>query len=120
MFLCNNIAKKLVFSVILLSSTGNDNKSINVEHGLENSFATNNNIVSDVNQEHNADSDVYKIDPFVDLSTSKQCFLTLKKNKSSFLLYDVTEETKKHNLTANGESSGFMVSNGSVLEVANL
>ena len=53
----------------------------------------------DVNEEHNADSDVYKIDPFVDLNTSKQCFLTLKKNKSSFKCL-LTGETKKQNLTA--------------------
>ena len=100
MFLCNDIAIKLVFSIILLSSTGNDNKSINAEHGFESSFATNNNIVCDVNEEHNADSDVYKIDPFVDLNTSKQCFLTLKKNKSSFKLHNLTGETRKQNLTA--------------------
>ena len=92
----NDIAIKLVLSTILLSSTGNDNKSINAEHGFESSFATNDNFVSDVNHGHNADSDVNKSD----LNTSKQCFPTLKNNKSSFKLYNLTEQTKNQNLTA--------------------
>ena len=100
MFLCKDLAIKLVLSILFLSSTGNDNKSINAEHGFESSFATKNNVVSDVNQEHGTDSKVNKRDPFVDLNTSKQCFLIPKKNKSSFELYNLTEETKKENLTA--------------------
>jgi hypothetical protein len=52
MLLCEDIAIKFVFSILFLSSTGNDNKLINVEDGLVSSFATNNNIVNDVNQGH--------------------------------------------------------------------
>ena len=99
MFLCNDLVIKLVLSVLFLSSTGNDDKSINAEHGFESSLATNNNIVSDVNQGHNDDSDVCKRDPFLVLNTSKQCFPTLKK-KCLFELYNLTEQTKKQNLTA--------------------
>ena len=100
MLLCKDLAIKLVLSILFLSSTGNDNKSINAEHGFESSFATKNNIVSDVNQKHGTDSKVNKSDPFVDPNTSKQCFLILQKNKSSFELHNLTEETKKGNLTA--------------------
>ena len=100
MFLCNDLVIKLVLSVLFLSSTGNDNKSINAEHRFESSLATNNNIVSDVNQGHNADSDVCKRDPFLVLNTSKQCFPTLKKKKCLFELFNLTEQTKKQNLTA--------------------
>ena len=60
MLLCKDLAIKLVLSILFLSSTGNDNKSINAEHGFESSFATKNNIVSDVNQEHGTDSKVNK------------------------------------------------------------
>ena len=100
MFLCNDLVIKLVLSVLFMSSTGNDDKSINAEHGFESSLATNNNIVSDVNQRHNADSDVCKRDPFLVLNTSKQCFPTLKKKKCLFELYNLTEQTTKQNLTA--------------------
>ena len=55
MFLCNDLAIKVVLSILFLSSTGNDKKSINAEHGFESSLATNNNIVSDVKQGHNTE-----------------------------------------------------------------
>ncbi|CAB4021063.1 Hypothetical predicted protein [Paramuricea clavata] len=104
MFLCEDLAIKIVFSILFLSSTGNDNKSMNAEHGFVSSFATNNNIVSDANQ---GQSKLQKsiTDSFAEscpfyLNTSKQCFPTLKKNNSSFELYNLTEQAKKQNLTA--------------------
>lgn len=56
MFIYNDLAIKLALSILSLPSTGNDNKSINAEHGLNSSFTANNNIVSDFNQERNDDS----------------------------------------------------------------
>jgi hypothetical protein len=106
MLLCEDLAIKIVFSILFLSSTGNDNKSMNAEHGFVSSFATNNNIVSDVNQ---GQSKLQKsiTDSFAEscpfyLNTSKQCFSTLKKNNSSLELYNLTEQAK--NLTAEREN----------------
>ena len=108
MFLCEDLAIKLVFSILFLSSTANDNKSMSAEHGLVSSFATNNNIVSDVNQ---GQSKLKKsiTDSFAEscpfyLNTSKQCFPTVKKNNSSLELYNLTEQAKKLNLTAEREN----------------
>ena len=108
MLLCEDLAIKIVFSILFLSSTGNDNKSMNAEHGFVSSFATNNNIVSDVNQ---GQSKLQKsiTDSFAEscpfyLNTSKQCFSTLKKNNSSLELYNLTEQAKKLNLTAEREN----------------
>ena len=108
MFLCEDLAIKIVFSILFLSSTGNENKSMNAEHGFVSSFATNNNIVSDVNQ---GQSKLQKsiTDSFAEscpfyLNTSKQCFPTLKKNNSSLELYNLTEQAKKLNLTAEREN----------------
>ena len=89
MFLCNDLAIKVVLSILFLSSTGNDKKSINAEHGFESSLATNNNIV--LNKDTTLKGCLYKKDPFVDLNTSKQCFPTLKKSKSLFKLYNLTD-----------------------------
>ena len=108
MLLCEDLAIKIVFSILFLSSTGNVNKSMNAEHGFVSSFATNNNIVSDVNQ---GQSKLQKsiTDSFAEscpfyLNTSKQCFSTLKKNNSSLELYNLTEQAKKLNLTAEREN----------------
>ena len=108
MFLCEDLAIKFVFSILFLSSTANDNKSMNAEHGLVSSFATNNNIVSDVNQgqsklQKSSTGSFAESCPFY-LNTSKQCFPTLKKKNSSFELYNITEETNKLNLTAEREN----------------
>ena len=108
MLLCEYIAVKIVFSILFLSSTGNGNKSKNSGHQFVSSLATNNNIVSDAIQ---GQSKLQKsiTDSFAEncplyFNTLKQCFPTLKKNNSSFELYNPTEETKKQNVTAKREN----------------
>ena len=103
MLLYKDIAIKIFFSIVCLSSMGNDDKSMNGEHGFVPSLATNNNVVSDVIE---GQSKLQKsiTDSFAEScpfykNTSKQCFPTLKKN-SSLELYNLTEQTKKLNLTA--------------------
>ena len=94
----------MVFSILFLSSTGNDSKSKNSEHEFVSSLATNNNTVSDAIQGQcklqKSITDSFAESCPLYFNTSKQCFPTLKKNNSSFELYNLTEETKKQNLTA--------------------
>ena len=109
MLLFQDLTIKIVFSILFLSATGNDNKSMDTEHGFVSSFATNNNIVSDVNQgqsklQKSITDSFAESCPFYFKNTSKQCFPTLKKNNSSFELYNLTEQTKKQNLTAEREN----------------
>ncbi len=108
MLLFQDLTIKIVFSILFLSATGNDNKSMDTEHGFVSSFATNNNIVSDVNQgqsklQKSITGSFAESCPFYK-NTSKQCFPTLKKNNNSFELYNLTEQTKKQNLTAEREN----------------
>ena len=96
MLLCKHIVIKIVFSILFLSWTGNDNKSIHAEHGFVRSCATNNNIVSDVIQGQTSIIDLSKICS----NTSKNCFSTLKRNKASIELYNLTKEERKKDLLA--------------------
>ncbi len=83
---------------------GNDDKSMNGEHGFVPSLATNNNVVSDViegqSKLQKSITDSFAESCPFNKNTSKQCFPTLKKNNSSLELYNLTEQTKKLNLTA--------------------
>ena len=109
MLFFKDIAIQILFSIVCLSSIGNDNKPMNAEHGFVPSSATNNNIVSDVNYGHSCKLDTF-ISSFVQScqpglnfkNTSIQCFPILKKNNSSFGLYDLTEQTT--NSTAKREN----------------
>jgi hypothetical protein len=109
MLLYKDIALKILFSIVCLSSIGDKDKLMDSEHGFVSSFATNNNIVSDVNQgqsklQKSITDSFAESCPFYFKNTSKQCFPTLKKNNSSFELYNLTEQTKKQNLTAEREN----------------
>ncbi len=115
MLLYKDIALKILFSIVCLSSIGDKDKLMDSEHGYVSSFATNNNIVSDslsdVNQgqsklQKSITDSFAESGPFYFKNTSKQCFPTLKKNNSSFELYNLTEQTKKQNLTAERENLG--------------
>lgn len=99
-----DIAIQILFSIFLLSSTGIDDKSKNHEYGFVTSFATKNNIVSDVNkgQSEPKNSIIHSFAencPFC-LNASTEHFPTLKKNESSFELYNLTDYKKKVNLKA--------------------
>ena len=108
MFLYKDIALKLLFSIVCLSSIGNDDISKNAEHGFVCPLAANNTIVSDAIQRQSrlqkSITDSFAENCPLYFNTSKQCFPTLKKNNSSFELYNPTEETKKRNLTAEREN----------------
>ena len=105
MLLYKDIAIKILFSIVCLSSIGNEDKSMNAEHGFVPSLATNN-IVSDVNQgqstlQKSITDSFAESCPFYS-NTSKQCFPTTKNNNSSIEFYNLTEQTK--NLTAEREN----------------
>ena len=91
MLLYKALAINILFSIVCLSSIGNDDKSMNAEHGFVPSHATNNNIVSDVNQGQSKHQ------------KSITDSFALKKN-SSLELYNLTEQAKKLNLTAEWEN----------------
>ena len=106
MLLYKDIAIKILFSIVCLSSIGNEDKLMNAEHGFVPSLATNNNIVSDVNQgqsklQKSITDSFAESCPFYS-NTSKQCFPTTKNNNSSIEFYNLTEQTK--NLTAEREN----------------
>ena len=108
MLLFKYLAVKIVFSILFLSSTGNDNNSKNSEHKFVSSLATNKNIVSDAiegqSKLQNSITDSFAENCPLYFNTLKQCFPALKKNNSSFELYNLTEETKKQNVTAEREN----------------
>ena len=96
MFFWKDLAIKIVFLILFLSSADNDDSTINAEHDFERSSATDNNIVSDVKQ-----GKTYTTDSSPETCPSNplnQCFITL--NISSFQLYNLTEDGKEQNLTA--------------------
>ena len=108
MFLYKDIALKILFSIVCLSLIGNDDNSNNAEHGFVRPLAANKTIVSDAIQGQselqNSITDSFARSCPLYFNTSKQCFPTLKKNNSSFEVCNVTEETKKQNLTAEREN----------------
>ena len=111
MLLFKDIAIQILLSIVCLSSIGNDNKPMNAEHEFVPSSATNNSIVSDVNDgrscklENSISSGWSSCRPGLDFldfdynNTSIQCFPTLKKNNISFELYNLTEQTKNSTVT---------------------
>jgi hypothetical protein len=109
MLFCKYLAVQIVFSILFLSSTGNDNKSSSSEHAFVSSLATKTNIVSDAIQGQselqNSITDSFAGScPLLYFNTSKQCFPILKKNNCSFELYNLTEETKEQIVTAERET----------------
>jgi hypothetical protein len=92
MLLYKALAINILFSMVCLSSIGNDDKSMNAEHGFVPSHATNNNIVSDVNQGQSKHQ-----------KSITDSFAFIKKN-SSLELYNLTEQATKLNLTAEREN----------------
>lgn len=99
-----DIAIQILFSIFLLSSTGIDNKSKNSEYGFVTSFATKNNIVSDVNKGQSEPKKFITHSfaencPFC-LNASTERFPTLWKNASSLEFYNLTDYKKKANLKA--------------------
>jgi hypothetical protein len=108
MLLCKDLAIKIVFSILFLSSTGNDNKSMNAEHEFVPSFDTNNNIVSDVN--HDVTQRQSKLQKSITDSFAESCSFHLTeyfeevfsnfKEEQQFELHNITEQAKELHLTA--------------------
>lgn len=102
MLLFKDIAIQILFSIVCLSSIGNDNKPMVAEHEFVPSSATNNNIVSDVNYgyscklENSISAGFFRsCQPGLNFkNTSIQCLPTLTRNNSSLELYNLTEQTK--------------------------
>jgi hypothetical protein len=109
MLLFKDIVVKILFTIVCLSSIDNDDESMDAEHGFVRPLATNNTIVSDAIQ---GQSELRKsitdsfagICPLQYFNTSKRCFPTFKTTNSLFELYNLTEQTRKANLTAEREN----------------
>ena len=103
MFFFKDLAIKAIFSILFLSTTGNDTESIHAEHDFARFSITSNSIVGDVNQGQSSITDSFDVETcpaFRSNNSSKQCILILKNNNSSFKLYNLTEEGNKQNLAA--------------------
>ena len=108
MLSCDVISVTIILSTLFLSATGDDNLSINCEHGFAGSFAAKNIIASDVNQGQREllkfiTESFAESCPFVIFNASKQLILVLKKS-DLFDLYNLTEEIEKYDLTAEREN----------------